>query len=297
MQVNHVLSGGPSPIFKDILDRFDAFYSVNPQEGYDLYVYWRPHLVNDMLHPAIAWHHADLTDDCVSHSIQNIDIERFDHHICLCEKQAQTLNYHGISRDMIDVIHHAYDERLLDVVKSKSDKLRFGYFSRRYSRLVKGEEMLGEIMRRMQPVADEVAFYFAGDGRQVERDLGQMYGIESNLLAIGDYADIITAYADIDVMLVLSKAEGGPCSLPESVAAGCAVISRPCGMAPDIGIDMSDDEIFALVDAIVRKGPSNFKRSFFENWENTYLDRLTNWGQCIAKHRDVYKKVVDSYKE
>ena len=298
MLVNHVLSGPPSPIFSDLLDRFRAYdssmvSSSAPVDNADLYVYWRPHKVSEVKGPAIAWHHADLTQDCKAHSLQNIDVGLFNHHICLNRThQFEDLNYWGVPADKISVVHHSYDKRLLGVEKSKSDILRIAFLSNRYGRKVKGEDLLVKVFARLQSVAPSIEFIFVGKDRDIERDIALAHGFNARYLMFTNYEDYIRLYGEIDVLLVLSKCEGGPASLPEGCAANCFVLSTKCGMAPDIGIGMDESEILATVNNIAVSGVDKFKE-YLSTYKNPYIDKLTTWEQAIENHYQVYKKVLD----
>lgn len=294
MRICNVMSGmQPSFTFCDLLVRLNGsgdLVAMDSSPEADLYVYWRGHMAQDVKHPSVNYVHCDLTDDMVYEFGYEAykDIKAFDYYLCINYKQRADLMDWGISPDRIKVIHHGYDPELLSVVRQPSDKIRIGFYSHRYTRLVKGEMNLYAMMwNELRDYRDNIEWHWLGENRYVEHMTAKELGYSSKLLNPIDYQDVIKSYENLDIQLILSVAEGGPMSFPEAIAAGACVISTPVGMVPDFGYGMKVKDLRDYVVALVSRAlpiPSQ------EEVRTSAV--LPTWDEQMNKYKEFYASIL-----
>jgi len=201
----------------------------------DFHIYHRPQLVESVVNPCAAVIHHDLDDPTSEVSLEDMLglYRQCDLLFCLNETQARRLNAAGLPQTR--VIPHGYHPDLTEIRKDKalsSPPWTLGIFSRRYPNLVKGEAFLYELLPHLPP--DLFKFILIGRDREKDVRFLKQQGFDAVQRPHGDYSDFIQSYRDIDALLILSVAEGGPASVPESLAAGIPLIARSVGMIADI---------------------------------------------------------------
>lgn len=286
----------PSGIFCDIIARMgDIGTDVTacaPPADYDLYVYWRGHWTPavNIISPSVNYVHCDLTDDIpFDIGLQSYEnISKYDYHLCICEKQKNDLMDFGVDASKIKIIHHGYDPKLLSVVRTPSSKVRIGFFSNRYDRLVKGEIELYRLVREhLVPYRNNIEWHWCGIGRAVEDLVAREYGYSSQLIAATSYDELIDAYKNIDILLILSEAEGGPAVFPEALAAGACVLSTRVGMVSDCGYGMSlkdiKDKLIAYVSGAEIIPTQEQVRSALP---------VNTWDTQITRYKDFYSEIL-----
>ena len=239
-----------SKIFEAI---FGYFQELSPRSSHisslsaegstaDFRLYHRPQLEDSVINPCGAVIHHDLHDPTSEISLEELlpIYRQCDILFCLNQTQAQVLNDAGLSQTT--VIPHGYHPDLLRVKSTRqaatSPPWTLGIFSRRYPNLVKGEAFLYELIRHLSP--DVFNFILIGQDRDKDAHYLNMQGFDAVQKPHTSYADFISTYRDIDALLILSVAEGGPASVPESLAAGVPIIARPVGMVPDLPAKAKD---------------------------------------------------------
>ena len=201
----------------------------------DFHIYHRPQLVESVVNPCAAIIHHDLDDPTSELPLEDM-LELYrqcDLLFCLNETQARRLNTAGLPQTR--VIPHGYHPDLVEIRKETSlpsPPWTLGIFSRRYPNLVKGEAFLYELLHHLPP--DLFKFILIGRDREKDVRYLQQQGFDAVQRPQGDYSEFIKSYRDIDALLILSVAEGGPASAPESLAAGVPLMARKVGMIADI---------------------------------------------------------------
>ncbi|WP_206538866.1 glycosyltransferase [Metabacillus indicus] len=240
-----------SKIFEDMLDRFKkelkddylVIVTAKPLQKADVYHYWRPNASKDsIVSPSIVTVHHDFDRDSESLSLRHFidSYKKADMILCLNEQQKNRIHeYIGYSKPM-RVIPHGYDIRFQPKETYKTnineeEKLVIGFSSRRYPRLIKGEETLYKIIDGLKD--QPVKFLFIGQDRKKEFEFCQELGVEAEVHEKISYSEFPALYKQMDLFLITSKAEGGPASLPEALATGLPVVSTPCGFVPDMIIN------------------------------------------------------------
>lgn len=245
-KINHVMSRDiDSGIFASILGYFKKYSpawvehieSVSPIEGADVYHYHRPQLEASLVKKAVCTVHHDLNDTDPWHARHHF-IARYAEAaavICLNETQKHILNgEEGLPGGKLFVAPHGYNHELLSLKAPRSgqgEKFTLGIASRRYNRRVKGEAYLHELLKRLDPAL--VKFILVGQDRSQDAMEMRQFGFEVDVFERLPYRVFQSFYAAIDCLLICSGHEGGPASLPESLATGTPVLSSHVGMSID----------------------------------------------------------------
>ncbi|MDH6674551.1 glycosyltransferase involved in cell wall biosynthesis [Paenibacillus sp. LBL] len=298
-----------SKIFDDMLEKFKknlgtdyrVVISKDSIPNAHVYQYWRPHRsAMDIKSPSIVTVHHDFLKDEESLSLRHfIDSYRAaDIVVCLNENQKENLKKYGIEN--ITIIPHGYEPsfKLNRTYKTKFDeetKLVIGFCSKRYERLVKGEELLYQIIDKLN--GHPVKFIFIGEGRKMEYQYCSDLGIEAEVYENLDYSLYPNLYSKMDLFLITSKAEGGPASLPEAMISGLPVISTPCGFVPDFivngwnGFLLNEADDFAAQIIELINQPEKIE-TLGRNSINT--TNLHTWDYIISEYTKVYSKLLST---
>jgi len=152
---------------------------------------------------------------------------------CLNATQAAILAEHGI--DHTRVIPHGVDRRVFPLPERPrrwpGGALRLGLFSRRHPDGVKGEALFEGLLGHLDP--RRVSFVLVGEGRWREAELARTKGFAAEHWERLPYRLMPQIVGGIDALLIVSRLEGGPASLPEALGNGVPVLATPVGMCPD----------------------------------------------------------------
>ncbi|MTI16146.1 glycosyltransferase [Rhodobacteraceae bacterium RKSG542] len=296
-----------SKIFTDIFRRFinrDDLHTVvseRPLEGFDIYHYHRPQMEKGELMPgAVVTVHHDVINDFDPF----VDFEKFRPHyenaghiICLNSNQAEYLASQGITQTTI--IPHGYEDRLFrrrPLRRFSADyKIKIGFISKRYGRRVKGEVLLYEMLEGLSP--ERVEFVLVGEGRSQDAAYIREMGFECECFEFLPYRLFPKVYEEIDFLLVLSNAEGGPANIAEAVASGTPVLSRPVGIA----LDAVSDGVNGLYLSGEASENAEVIRRLADNEQGLFdtlmvgahkQETAITWSQVIDRHIEVYEKVL-----
>lgn len=244
--INHVLSTGllRSAIFDDLIRRSAAAApagarvtkSVRPDRAADVHHYHRPNLERRLRPNSVVTVHHDLADEepwlKLSSFLPRYREARWVH--CLNAAQAKLLSEHGINHTRI--IPHGVDRSVFSLPTAprqvRGDPLRLGLFSRRYARGVKGEDLFAALLGHLDP--DRVTFTLVGEERWRDAELARSRGFTAESFERLPYRLMADVVAGVDALLILSRFEGGPASLPEALGAGVPVFCTAVGMCPDL---------------------------------------------------------------
>ncbi len=244
--VNHVLSTSllTSSVFAALIARAAAAappgarvsQSQRPDPRADVWHYHRPNLEWRLRPRSVVTVHHDLRDERgwlqLKYFLSRYREASIIH--CLNQTQALLLAEHGIVRTC--VIPHGVDRRHFPSPTRPrqwtGSGLRLGIVSRRYDREVKGEGLFRALLPHLDPA--RVSFTFVGGGRGQDAELARAKGFRAVHWECLPYALMPQIYAAIDALLIPSRFEGGPASLPEALGSGLPAISMPVGMSPDL---------------------------------------------------------------
>lgn len=243
--VNHVLSTAlvGSTIFDHLIDRAAAAAppgvrvasSLRPDRRASVWHYHRPNLEWRLRPRSVVTAHHDPDDErpwlALKYFLPRYREAAVVH--CLNTRQQRLLAEHGIAH--LRVIPHGVDRRLFPLPGAPRQwpggRLRLGFFSRRYPSGYKGEDRFDALLAQLDP--DRVSLVLVGAGRRHEAQLARARGFVTECWERLPYRLMAEVYARIDALLILSRVEGGPASLPEALGAGVPVISTRAGMCVD----------------------------------------------------------------
>jgi glycosyltransferase involved in cell wall biosynthesis len=101
-------------------------------------------------------------------------------------------------------------------------------------KLIKGPDVLLEVVERVRDLVPEVFVLVAGPSRgYVRTGLGRL-GIPYRHVHLPDVDDLPQAYDAVDVCLVTSRDEGGPRAVLEAMATGVPLVTTRVGQASDL---------------------------------------------------------------
>lgn len=244
-QINQVLSTGllRSAIFDDLIGRLVAAApanvavtkSIRPRRGADVFHYHRPNLERRLRKRSVVTVHHDLREVEPWLDFRGF-LPRYREATvvhCLNTMQQAFLAEHDINHAR--VIPHGVDRRLLPLPNAPrrlaQARLRLGLFSRRYARGVKGEALFESLLDHLDPY--RVSFVLIGEDRWRDAEQARAKGFASESYERPPYRLIDALIGSIDALLILSRYEGGPASLPEALGSGVPVLATPVGMVPD----------------------------------------------------------------
>jgi glycosyltransferase involved in cell wall biosynthesis len=100
-------------------------------------------------------------------------------------------------------------------------------------KLIKGPDLLVEALARLRRRLPVFALLTGPARGYVKKGLARA-GVPFLHHYLEDFAELPRYYQCLDLYLVTSREEGGPKSLPESMASGVPVVTTRCGMAEDM---------------------------------------------------------------
>ncbi len=247
--IDHVLSTQlvRSTIFDDLIRRSAAAAptsvrvtrSLRPSRTAEVRHYHRANFERRLLPPAVATIHHDPLDPRPSLGLNTFLPRYREARIvhCLNSAQAAVLAAHGIHHTRI--IPHGIDRRVLPLPLRprvwRGSRLRLGLLSRRYAEGAKGEALFPALLAHLDP--RQVSFVMVGEGRRHEARAARSRGFAVDCWEYLPYRLMREIIAAIDALLIISRFEGGPASLPEALGSGVPILSTPVGMCCDFARD------------------------------------------------------------
>jgi glycosyltransferase involved in cell wall biosynthesis len=311
LHIDHVLSTRllrNSAIFDDLIRRtvIDAppgtrlTRSFRPSRAADIRHYHRATLERRLLrHSLLTVHHDPreatpwLALDQVVARCREVPVVH-----CLNRMQAAILAAHGIGH--IRVIPHGVDRHVFPLPERPRQwhggRLRLGLFSRRHPDGVKGETLFDGLLRHLDP--DRVSFVLVGEGRGQEAALARERGFVAEHWERVPYRLMAQIVAGIDALLIVSRLEGGPASLPEALGNAVPVLATAVGMCPDFirdgdnglllsGAPACDGaRIMALLDADGRGIARLYEGAF------AGIGEIPAWREVIAQWHRLYAEIA-----
>lgn len=297
MVINFVMSSYvESKIFNDIISyfriysKFRIIVTKNPIKNANSYYYFRPHLESKIKDHSIVTVHHDLEEDDQKLNL-NLFLNRYKECkliICLNSNQQKILKKYNIYNSLI--IPHGYNKKLLYKKKKVKEKINIGFFSSFYPRGVKGENYMLNLFKKLP--REKFHFTLVGKKRKVLAKELNLLGYECEVYENIPYRFFIKLYQKIDCLLIVSNFEGGPASLPESLATGTPVVTTKVGMAND----------FTNKEVIFLSKNSNNDRKIFLNFEenisklnnNDIINKLITWQRVISLYDESFQNYSNS---
>lgn len=307
--VDHVLSTRVmhSAIFADLIGRAVSAApsgrrvtcSVRPDPRADIHHYHRPNLERRLRARSVVTVHHDPRETepwlALPTFLPRYREARLVH--CLNSTQRAVLAEHGIAQ--VEVVPHGVDRSLFPIPAAPrrvpEGRLRLGIVSRRYARGVKGEALLAALLPHLDPA--RIEFVLAGRGRWQDSRLIRDAGFTVETFEQLPYRLLPAVYARIDALLILSRFEGGPASLPEALGSGIPVLSTRVGMCADLirdgengflleGRPQLDGERIASLAAGDRSGLAALARGAFAG-----AAAIPSWDHVLARLHGCYGRI------
>jgi len=122
----------------------------------------------------------------------------------------------------------------------------------------KGTDTLLEVIRRSAALLPDLHVVLGGPGWESELEGLRALGVSASATGYIPKDDLPLLYSALDVYLMTSRVEGGPCTVFEAMACGTPVVATRVGAVPDLIIDGVNgystevDDVDGLVNAIAQ---------------------------------------------
>ncbi|HKO18327.1 MAG TPA: glycosyltransferase family 4 protein [Acidobacteriaceae bacterium] len=258
----------------------------------------------DSLPPIASWiHHVTKWEP-----LQQMAIER-SAALTVCTDPWKLEVEKRLSRDIpITVIPHGVDTEFFR--PKKVDGRRFGIPPDRFvvgflankgsarDQGRKGIDILFEVARRAAKQIPNFHLVIGGPGWDEEAEELRASGVSVSSTGYIRRADVPDLYCALDVYLLTSRVEGGPCTVFEAMACETAVVSTKVGVVPELITDGVDgcsteiDDVDALVDSIVKlHGLPEHRASIGKNGRRKILER--SWAAVLTPLESVYDRLIE----
>jgi glycosyltransferase involved in cell wall biosynthesis len=246
LHIDHVLSTRllrNSSIFDDLIRRTAIAApmgtrltrSFRPSRAADVRHYHRATLERRLLPRSLLTVHHDPREPTPWLALDQVVARCREAPIVHCLNRAQAAILAGRGIRHVRVIPHGVDRDVFPLPERPRQwhggPLRLGLFSRRHPDGVKGEAMFEVLLNHLDP--ERVSFVLVGEGRWREAALARQHGFAAEHWERIPYRLMAQIVAGIDALLIVSRLEGGPASLPEALGNGVPVLATPVGMCPD----------------------------------------------------------------
>jgi glycosyltransferase involved in cell wall biosynthesis len=168
-----------------------------------------------------------------------------------------------------------------------------GILSKFYGRRVKGEALLFELAKRLNP--EDIMFTLVGEDRIVTKKMLEGFGFEVDLFENIPYRIFNEIYHSIDVLLMASLFEGGPANIPEALYTGTPILASKVGMVYDFlipgvnGLELTGN---ASVDSLRISNLANNRNNEFGELKSAmreYNQEIPTWKDVVDKYQQVYQ--------
>ncbi len=208
----------------------------------------------------------------------------------------------------VTIVPHGVDANFFKKTKVSSqqfgipdDRFVLGFIGTKGSdtdRGRKGTDVLLEVVRKAALRLPNLHVVLGGIGWDKELAEFKELGISASATGYIRKSDLPALYSALDVYLLTSRVEGGPCTVFEAMACETAVVSTRVGAVPGLIVDgvngySSDvDDSGSLLSAIVALNQSQETRIEMGRCARETVSKLT-WGTVLSPLEDVYDKLVE----
>jgi glycosyltransferase involved in cell wall biosynthesis len=162
----------------------------------------------------------------------------------------------------------------------------------------KGTDVLLDVTRKAAARLPNLHIVMGGPGWEKEVAELRSLGISISSTGFIRREDVPDLYSALDVYLLTSRVEGGPCTVFESMACETAVVSTRVGVVPELitdgvtgySADVGDNE--ALLAAIVELGQSSEKRLGIARRGREFIT-TRSWGAVLSPLEGVYDELIE----
>lgn len=166
----------------------------------------------------------------------------------------------------------------------------------------KGTDVLLDVARKAAARIPNLHLVLGGPGWDKEVENLKAAGISASSTGYLRKADVPNLYSALDVYLLTSRVEGGPCTVFEAMACETAVVSTRVGAVPGLIVDglngfsadVGDNE--GLLSAIIELAESPLRRSeIAKNGRNTVAK--LSWGAVLTPLEHDYDELIARYRK
>jgi glycosyltransferase involved in cell wall biosynthesis len=163
----------------------------------------------------------------------------------------------------------------------------------------KGTDVLLAVVRRAASQLTNLHVVLGGPGWESELVALKAEGISASAPGYIRKSDLPDLYSALDVYLLTSRVEGGPCTVFEAMACETAVVSTRVGAVPQLivdgvnGFSADVDDQDSLVSAIVALGIASKKRIEIGKKARETVSKVS-WGTVLSPLEDVYDQLIKS---
>lgn len=233
--------------------------SVNPIPGCDVYQYWRPASKemakllkdypksHDFFRKGIHMIHDSPYDTTRANTAMRIGTMNY-YHTVICTSLEQKNYYQktkGTSYKYIPLGVGAEFIKKNKVNDTPNSKIRLGFIGRLYMDKIKGEEDLVKLAHALDPSKFEFVIISPNAEEYVSKIRSLGFTVYDNKIS-----SFHRLYRMIDVSLILSKHEGTPLPLIESIKLGTYVLGKPVGEVPVV---LPEKQIIKSVSDLITK--------------------------------------------
>jgi glycosyltransferase involved in cell wall biosynthesis len=207
----------------------------------------------------------------------------------------------------ITIVPHGIDEELFH--HKKVDPAKFGIPAGRFvvgyvgakssdfDRGRKGTDVFLDVARRVAARVPNLHIVLGGPGWESELDGLNAQGISASATGYIRKSDLPALYSALDVYLLTSRVEGGPCTVFEAMACETAVVSTRVGAVPELIIDGINgfsaevDDSKSLIEAIVMLAQSpQMTMDISKAGKETITRR--SWGSVLGPLEGLYDQLI-----
>jgi glycosyltransferase involved in cell wall biosynthesis len=154
--------------------------------------------------------------------------------LCMSDLYRRRLRIQGVPARKLQLAPLGVDLDLFtpEPPEAESGKITIGLVGRIYPDGHKGEHLIREIARQLDP--DRFSLCIVGSHWEPWLESMRDSALEIAYHRMVETADLPRLYRRMDALLIASKREGGPVTALEALACGVPVISRPVGYVPDL---------------------------------------------------------------
>ncbi len=161
----------------------------------------------------------------------------------------------------------------------------------------KGIDIFLGVARQAAASLPNIHFLLGGPGWEEELAQLTAAGVSASATGWIRRSDLPFLYSALDVYLLTSRVEGGPCTVFEAMSCGTPVVATRVGAVPELIIDGVNgysadvDDIDTLLTAIITLAQSPEHRiAIANNGHDAITSR--SWGHVLAPLEDVYEDMI-----
>jgi glycosyltransferase involved in cell wall biosynthesis len=162
----------------------------------------------------------------------------------------------------------------------------------------KGTDVLLDVVRKAAVHSPNMHVVLGGLGWEKELAQLKTLGISASATGYIRKSDLPALYSALDVYLLTSRVEGGPCTVFEAMACETAVVSTRVGAVPELIVDgvngytANVDDSEALLSSILALDESSEKRTRIGKSARETVLRCS-WGDVLSPLEGVYDQLID----